>query len=402
MKPISHAVVVVTLPVLLAVLMLADGPTIPPVQANQPRIGEVTVQRPVAFDTSAPLASLAAPGPLAEDRSAAGRSQRPPNALAPVDPDDEDQAQNPPAPITPPVITTPAGSEKVEQDAQGTKPAATLVASFDGLGIGFDGPQGPGRSGNPSDNTLAVGRDHIVQAVNSRMAIFTKKGKKFDTTGKPLYGSVSTNNVFKGFGGTCEARNNGDAVVRYDQLADRWLIVMPIFGRAAVRPDQPPNWKGGDPTQVAPPGVAGQPGQATPLFQPPPPPPPPPGQEAQRGRGGRGRGDQPQGPYSMCYALSVGPDPFGPYYRYEFLRPLFPDYPRPAVWPDGYYNPSSTGDNRISETVATQKHACVVDRAKMLKGQAATEQCIIIENVGFLNNADLDGKALPPPARRTS
>ena len=26
--------------------------------------------------------------------------------------------------------------------------------------------------------------------------------------------------------------NNGDAVVRYDQLADRWLIVMPIFRRA--------------------------------------------------------------------------------------------------------------------------------------------------------------------------
>ena len=34
-----------------------------------------------------------------------------------------------------------------------------------------------------------------------------------------LYGPVNTNNVFRGFGGTCEARNNGDAVVRYDQLA---------------------------------------------------------------------------------------------------------------------------------------------------------------------------------------
>lgn len=98
----------------------------------------------------------------------------------------------------------------------------------------------------------------------------------------------------------------------------------------------------------------------------------------------------------MCYAVSVGPDPFGSYYRYEFLRPLFPDYPRPAIWPDGYYIPTSTGDNRISETVATQKHACVADRAKMLKGEPATEQCVIIENVNFLNNADIDGKALPP------
>jgi hypothetical protein len=98
----------------------------------------------------------------------------------------------------------------------------------------------------------------------------------------------------------------------------------------------------------------------------------------------------------MCYAVSASADPFGAYYRYEFLRPLFPDYPRPAIWPDGYYVPTSTGDDRISATVATQKHACVADRAKMLKGQPATEQCVIIENVNFLNNADLDGRSLPP------
>lgn len=305
-------------------------------------------------------------------------------------------------PIVPPVITVPTGAEAVEQKAQGTKPAAVLAESFDGLGFGFTGPQGTGRQGNPSDNSLAVGPDHVVQTVNSRMAIFTKKGRKFDVTGKVLYGPVNTNNVFKDFGGTCEARNNGDAVVRYDQLADRWLIVMPIFGRAAERADQPGPWKGGDPTQLSPPGVQGQPGRATILFQPPPPPPPPPpdaaGQPAQPPRGqGAGRGQpQSQGPYSMCYALSVGPDPFGPYYRYEFLRPLFPDYPRPAIWIDGYYNPTSTGDNRISETVATEKHACVVDRARMLKGEPATEQCIVVNNVNFLNNADIDGKALPP------
>ena len=98
----------------------------------------------------------------------------------------------------------------------------------------------------------------------------------------------------------------------------------------------------------------------------------------------------------MCYAISATSDPFGPYYRYEFLRPLFPDYPRPAVWPDGYYVPTSTGDNRISATVASQMHACVVDRARMLAGEPATEQCVIVENVNFLNTADLDGKALPP------
>jgi hypothetical protein len=78
------------------------------------------------------------------------------------------------------------------------------------------------------------------------------------------------------------------------------------------------------------------------------------------------------------------------------LRPFFPDYPRPAIWPDGYYVPTSTSDNRISDSIATQKHACVVERSKMLKGQPAREQCVIIENVNFLNNADVDGTRLPP------
>jgi hypothetical protein len=32
----------------------------------------------------------------------------------------------------------------------------------------------------------------------------------------------------------------------------------------------------------------------------------------------------------------------------------------------------------------------------MLKGEAATEQCIIIPDVNFLNNADIDGQGLPP------
>jgi len=372
-----------------------------------PQAAAVTMHPAAAFDVSPPLSALLA----ADDRGAAAIRDAdyeiPANALAP---DGGNQGQQAQAPIVPPVITTPAGAAAVEQTAPGAKPPAALVASFDGLGVGFEGPHGSPAVRNPSDNSLAVGPNHIVQTVNSRMAIFTKKGKQFDTTGKALYGSVATNNIFKGFGGTCEAMNNGDAVVRYDQLADRWLVVMPIFRRAAVRPDQPTGWKADGAAYLSPAGRAQQPGGAAELFQPPAAPPAPPvqpAQEAQRGRGGqpgqppagaRGRGQEgPQGPYAMCYAVSVGPDPFGPYYRYEFLRPFFPDYPRPAIWPDGYYVPTSTGDNRISETIATQKHACVADRARMLKGEPATEQCVIIENVNFLNNADVDGKT-PPPA----
>ncbi len=287
--------------------------------------------------------------------------------------------QNPPAPITPPVITVPPGAAAVEQTAPGTQPAATLAASFDGLGAGFTGPHGTANLRNPSDNSVAVGPRHIVQTVNTRMAIFDKQGKA-------LYGPVPNNTVFKGFGGACEATNNGDTVVRYDQLAQRWLIVMPTFRRGAPRPDQPQPPRAGDPAQLSVPGQPNQPGAAAPLFVPPAPieqtPQP-------RGPGGQ-RPPEQQGVYSMCYAVSTTSDPLGSYYRYEFLRPLFPDYPRPAVWPDGYYIPTSTGDEVI------QKHACVAERDKMLKGQPAKEQCVIIDGVNFLNNADIDGQALPP------
>ena len=288
-----------------------------------------------------------------------------------------------------------APQSPVEQTTAGPREPAAIVASFDGLGVGFEGPQGTAALRNPSDNSLAVGPNHVVQTVNTRMAIFTKRGALFDTTGRVLYGPVEINNVFRGFGGTCEARNNGDTVVRYDQLAGRWLIVMPIFGRAAARPDQPEMWTARERAYASPPGRSGQPGPAAALFQPPKPTPPAANQSAPPAAPPRPAGvpaaPGPQGPYSMCYAISTGSDPFGPYHRYEFLRPLFPDYPRPAVWPDGYYVPTSTSDDFI------EKHACVVERTAMLAGAPAREQCFVIDGVNFLNNADVDGLA-PPPA----
>lgn len=288
-----------------------------------------------------------------------------------------------PAP-TPPDMTSPAGAKGVEQATQGSRPSAEVAANFDGLGVGLKGPQGTAVLRNPSDNSLAVGRDHIFQIVNTRLAIFSKQGKQFKTTGEVVYGPVRTNTIFKGFGGACEATNNGDAVVRYDQLAGRWLVVMPTFRRGAPRPDQPRPGRDGQPAQQSVPGRADQPGGAAPLFVPTPElaqPPQPRGQPTPTPL---------SGPYSMCYAVSTSADPLGSYYRYEFLRALFPDYPRPAVWPDGYYIPTSTGDEVI------QKHACVVEREKMLRGETAREQCVIIDGVNFLNNADLDGRSLPP------
>jgi hypothetical protein len=346
----------------------------------------VTVTPSIAHDVSSPLNALDVAG--ADDGTSSADHVDPDRARRVMSVEPNEQRQEP-VTASLPVMTTPPGSAAVEQTTFGTKPPATLVASFDGLGVGFSGPQGTTNGRNPSDNTLAVGPNHIVQIVNTRMAIFTKKGAQYDTTGLVLYGPGETRNVFKGFGGGCEARNNGDAVVRYDQLADRWLIVMPIFSRLPVRQDAPPAGKDGEPAARNVLGQPGQPGAAARLYVPPPPPPESAAAAAQRPPGQRPPSDS--GVYAMCYAVSIGSDPFGPYYRYEFVRPLFPDYPRPAVWPDGYYVPTSTGDEVI------QKHACVADRASMLQGKDATEQCVIIDGVNFLNNTDLDGKQLPPP-----
>jgi len=273
----------------------------------------------------------------------------------------------PPMPPPPPAPEIRAAGAAVEQTTQGQRAAIPTIASFDGLGEGFTGQEFPG-AGNPAggatgnapgnaasgapsgpagrggggrggiDISLAVGRDHIFEILGGNMAVFTKKGKKYPATGKLLYGPVPNNTVFAGFGVRCGVSNNSDSVVRYDQLADRWLIVVPVFTR-------PP--------------------------------------------------DNPQGPYAMCYAVSATSDPLGTYYRYEFQRPLFPDYPRPAVWPDGYYNPTSTGDNILPDVI-TQKHDCIADRNKMLKGLPAAEQCVVIDGGVFLMNADVTGKRLPP------
>jgi hypothetical protein len=252
-------------------------------------------------------------------------------------------------------VLAPPGSS-IEQTSHGSRPPLPIVAQFDGLG---------GR--NPSDKSLAVGPRHVFQIVNSRFAIYTRGGET-------VFGPAGTNGIFAGMGGVCEARPNGDAVVRYDQIARRWLVVMPIFRRTEFAADRSAE---GAP---APPGQAARPSSGRPAALPAAPPLP---RAAAAPAGERGS-------YAICYAVSTGDDPLGPYHRYAFERTLFPDYPRPAVWPDGYYVPSSTSDDFI------QKHACVVERPKMLAGLPAREQCIVIDGVNFLNNADIDGQGLPP------
>ncbi|MGB6523682.1 MAG: hypothetical protein WBE87_02075 [Candidatus Acidiferrales bacterium] len=338
-------------------------------QSSHGRAGEITVStatvhRALRFDVSAPLSLLHSANVATQTADCEGAGC----GLSPGRPSDDSQEQNPPAPPPAPAIT--AAGAAVEQTSQGQQPSVPVPDSFDGLGAGFKGPQssqGPAFFRNPSVNSLAVGPNHIVQIVNARIAVYTKKGARYGSTGTVLYGPVPTNAIFAGFGGVCEERDNGDAVVRYDQLANRWLVVMPIFSPIPTAEGRRHGALTGQPVK---PGHASIPGAAG----------APPANPAQA-----------QGPYAMCYAVSTSSDPLGKYYRYAFERTLFPDYPRPAVWPDGYYVPTSTGDTVI------QKHVCIADRNKMLKGLPATEQCLIVDGVNFLNNADVDGQRLPPP-----
>ncbi len=159
----------------------------------------VSVHRAAAFDTSPPLATLnlgTAPARQDCDNPAAGCG------VSPREMDDADQSHSA-------VPTSIAPRTAIEQTAPGARPSAALLASFDGLGFGFTGPQGPATFRNPSDNSLAIGPAHIVELAGGRMAVYDKKGAV-------LYGAVSTNTIFKGFGGQCENRNSGDSVVRYD------------------------------------------------------------------------------------------------------------------------------------------------------------------------------------------
>lgn len=120
----------------------------------------------------------------------------------------------------------------------------------------------------PPDPTGDVGPNHYVQMVNSSIQIFDKNGNT-------LYGPTNNNTIWSGFGGACQTRNDGDPVVLYDQLADRWLVSQ--FTSA--------------------------------------------------------------NPYGECIAISQTGDPTGAWYRYffQFSTTVFYDYPHLGVWPDGYY-----------------------------------------------------------------
>src|SRR6185437_10521276 len=111
----------------------ADGP------AHAPIAGAVTVRRAVRHDVGVPLLAYQSTAGVRAFRRATGRFTR--------------------------WKPSPRSAASIEQTTEGTRPPAALVARFDGLGADFVGPQGNAYFSNPSDNSLAVGPNHIVQIV---------------------------------------------------------------------------------------------------------------------------------------------------------------------------------------------------------------------------------------------
>jgi hypothetical protein len=100
-------------------------------------------------------------------------------------------------------------------------------------------------------------------------------------------------------------------------------------------------------------------------------------------------------PYLQCVAVSQTSDATGAYNLYAFnYGTEFPDYPKLGVWPDGYYITFNIFNN--GQTFAGSK-LCAYDRAAMLAGNAATQECFQLStSFGGVLPSDLDGSTAPP------
>lgn len=103
--------------------------------------------------------------------------------------------------------------DPVLQTQQKRDAFSPLIPSIE---TGFDG-MGNVLGAVPPDTNADVGPNHIVQMVNTALAIWDKEGTQ-------LVGPVAINQLWSGFGGLCESTNRGDPIVLYDSAADRWLL----------------------------------------------------------------------------------------------------------------------------------------------------------------------------------
>ena len=214
--------------------------------------------------------------------------------------------------------------DPVVQDAVGSGPfIPSPITTFEGMGTGL--PNFTVQSA-PPDTDGDIGPNHYVQIVNSGVTVFNRSGT-------PVLGPVLTRTFWNGFSGACANTNDGDGIVRYDRIADRWVI-----SQFSVN--------GGN------------------------------------------------GPFFQCIAVSTTPDPTGSYTRYQFSFASFNDYPKMALWSDAYYftyNLFSTTAFLGARVCAVDRVKMVAGDPN------ATQQCFNTSNqFGALLAADLEGSTMPP------
>jgi Carboxypeptidase regulatory-like domain len=276
-----------------------------PAQAKEPSPAPVVGS--AEFGVSPPLASIA-PGP------------RPPEA-------------GPSEPVkTVPKFKLPKGATPIlDPVVQGTLaplsvPAPTLT--FEGLS-NADNVSVFGFRSIPPDTNGDVGPNHYVQIVNSLFRVFDKNGAALAPPTK-----LSSVFAAAGLTGLCATHDDGDPIVLYDHLADRWLMSQFAFGKTA--------------------------------------------------------------PFFQCIAISRTGDPTGGYFAYAVQMPTtkFNDYPHFGVWPDGYY----MTDNQFRGSTPAGAGVFAFDRAKMLAGDpnAGFIYFDLASNEGGMLPSDLDGSPPPP------
>ena len=221
----------------------------------------------------------------------------------------------------------PPGPDPALQGFSGPAAGPAPKQSFDGVG-NVDAVL-------PPDTNGAVGKNHYVQWVNLSFSIYDKSGTK-------LTGPTKGSTLWSGFGGPCETSNDGDPIVLYDHLADRWFF-----------------------SQFALPG------------------------------GSDG--------YYQCIAVSTSGDPTGSYARYAFKwsDTKLNDYPKFGVWPDGYYMAVNQFTCTFFGCSWAGQGVAVLERDKMIAGDPdarmiAKDLYSADPNLGGMLPSSLDGPA--PPA----
>lgn len=99
------------------------------------------------------------------------------------------------------------GDDALQKEAV-TAPAVQGTASFPGIDA---------NGAIPPDANIDVGPQHIIQVVNSEVAVFDKFGNL-------IGGPVALGFVWRNLGGSCAKQNAGDPIVHYDRFSNRWII----------------------------------------------------------------------------------------------------------------------------------------------------------------------------------